>query len=308
MEHRLPPLRALRAIEAIQQTGSVTNAARRLNVSHSAVSHQIRQFEAWSGVTVMHRNGRRASLTDSGESLARVVHEAFDAIRHEMDCLTLRAKAPVTIAALPLVAAQWLLPRMPGFLADNPDISLHLSYAHSDRSALPEPEISILFGKRNRLPSDAIPFLPGAALPVCAPTYLAKHPDAADGDLAAATLLHDEDLRLWHAWFQRAGIPFNESDPRGQLYFEGSSLLREAALTGQGVAICRSALIAEDLRVGRLVGLSAITVDDGALYYIRLSPRTERSSSIERIVTWLTASSQDVLAAAAKTGPDSAAA
>ena len=110
--------------------------------------------------------------------------------------------------------------------------------------------------------------------------------------MARATLIHDEDVRMWNTWFERAGLPVKETNREGRLFLEGSALLRDATLTGQGVAICRVALIAEDLRLKRLIRLSPITIDDDALYYIRLSPQRERSASIDRVLDWLMSSAQ----------------
>ncbi len=63
MSARLPPLNPLRAFEAAARHGSVTRAAKELNVTHGAVSHQIRSLEATLKVKLLERGARRVRLT-----------------------------------------------------------------------------------------------------------------------------------------------------------------------------------------------------------------------------------------------------
>ncbi len=287
MSDRLPPLQSLRALEALYLGRSVMRAAELLNVTHSAVSHQIRVLEGWTDHALFRRDGRRTSLTDAGESLAQIVHLSFDAIRHEMDRLPLRSRRPVTVAALPIIAADWLVPRLPTLLEAHPEIVLHIAYAISDQPTVPEADLTILFSEPGGAPPGARALLSGAAAPVCSPDYLARHPIAGDGDLRRATLLHDEDQRMWSLWFDAAGIEFPGASGGHRLFLEGSSLLCAAALAGHGIGLCRLALIAPHLRDGRLVRVSPTTIDTDRCYY--LSPHRPDSGdpSVDTVAEWL---------------------
>lgn len=285
-KRRLPPLQSLRVLEALYQTGSVTRAADYLNVTHSAVSHQIRQLEEWSGRTMVRRVGRQSRLTEEGESLARVAREGFDAIRHEIDRLPLRSKKPVSIAALPIVAAEWLVPRIPDLLHGNQELSVHLSYALSDRPQQPEPDIVVSFAQRGVLDSEAFPLISGEAAPVCAPDLLDQAGNDPEKVLRHGPHLFDEDLRMWRDWKEAADLHFNP-DSTPQIYLEGSSLLKASALAGLGVAICRLAFVEKELASGRLVQLSTVTMDQDWIYFVRSNPLRRTDVKVAEVLAWL---------------------
>lgn len=290
---RLPPLHSLRVLEALYLTGSVTRAANHLNVTHSAVSQQIRQIEAWSGRTMVRRVGRQSRLTEEGESLARVAREAFDAIRHEVDRLPLRTRRPVSIAALPIVAAEWLMPRLPDLLQSDTDVSVHLSYALSDRPLQSEPDIAILFGLRESLGPDDLPLMSGDAAPVCAPAFFERYGQDPMQTLQFGPHLHDEDLRMWPDWMDAADLRPNAEAPQPQIYLEGSSLMKSAALAGHGIALCRLALLQEDLRAGRLVQLSTVTTDRDWVYFARSNATRRTDTSVASVLAWLAAEGEE---------------
>ena len=285
---RLPSLNALRALEAVRQTGSVSAAARRLSVSHSAVSHQIKHLEDWIGRPITVRRGRTVALTEAGESLARVVNTSFDAIRHEIDLLPLRFARAVTISALPVIAEEVLLPRLHAFRALHPTISLHLSLAQADLPKTPVPDIEILFRQMTRtLPEEAF-FLPGDAAPVCAPALLA----AAGGDpmeaIRQGPLLLDEDTRMWNDWLPKLGDSFAPRSAVQTIHLEGSFLLQKAAEQGVGVAICRRATTQRALQQGRLVALSDIVIDQDWSYTLRVASGREIEPEVRIVTDWLT--------------------
>ena len=73
--HRLPPLSALRAFSAYAETGSVTRAGALLNVSHAAISQQMRNLETHLGLALLDRSGRALALTPEGQQLADALAE-----------------------------------------------------------------------------------------------------------------------------------------------------------------------------------------------------------------------------------------
>ncbi|SDW45005.1 LysR family transcriptional regulator [Roseicitreum antarcticum] len=287
MRDRLPPLRAMRVLEAVWKHGSIAAAAENLNVTQSAIGHQLRQIEEWSGVALMIREGRRIHLTDAGESLALVVHRGFSAIRHEVDRLTMRERLPVTLAAMPLVAQSWLLPSLPQFHAAHPQIALHLATIQSDQPMTPEPDVAILFSLSGDLPAEATAIIGGRAVPVCAPDYLVRHPIRQDRDILAGRLLQDEDSRMWSDWAIAAKCAVPAPPEQALLYLAGSNLLTDAALAGQGIALCREALISGPLADGRLIALSDTAIDTGACYYYTISTDGRKKSTVGVVVAWL---------------------
>ena len=80
MATRLPPLNPLRAFEAAARHGSVSAAARELNVTHGAVSHQIRALEDNLGIALFERSGQRVKLSAQGALLLPTISAAFESI------------------------------------------------------------------------------------------------------------------------------------------------------------------------------------------------------------------------------------
>ena len=286
-QDRLPPLRALKTLEAFHQSGSVTATARALNVSHSAVSHQLKQIEDWAGIRLMRRDGRQTALTEAGDSLAQVINESFGAIRHEIDRLTMREKLPVSVAALRFVIPNWLLPEIEAFMAEHPDVSVYVQEHISDQPVSPEPDLMIGFSLDGHIPEGAEPIIPGAAIPVCAPSYQARHDIRREADIARSTLLHDEDMRMWRTWLSAAGMEGKADGEGRRLFFSGSALICDAALSGLGVALCREALIEPYLARGELVRLSDIRIDHASVYYLALSQHGMNRRAARALADWL---------------------
>ncbi|OAN81243.1 hypothetical protein A8B78_09560 [Jannaschia sp. EhC01] len=281
---RLPPLKALRVLEAIQQTGSIMGAARQLNVSHSAISHQVKILEVWAATPLFIRQGRMTMLTDAGKSLAGVTHEAFDAIRHEMDRLPLRGLRSVSIACLPLIATHWVFPRLAGFTDQHPSINLHVSLSQTDKPVTPPPDIEIRFARRSQLTANDIEISAGDAVPACAPGLLANR--SAEDLLTNGPLLFDEDLRMWSLWYEKSEHPRGSASGSG-LMLEGSAALQGAAIAGLGVAICRTLFLENDLAAGRLVVLSDQAIDQDWCYFLRCEASKRSALEVEMVVARL---------------------
>lgn len=285
IRRRLPPLNSLRALEALREAGSVSAAAAQLNVSHSAVSHQIRILEQWIGRPITMRRGRSVTLTEAGESLARVVRESFDSIRHELDLLPMRLKRSVNISALPIIAEEIILPEIPAFTERHPEISLHVSLAQTDRIRTPAPDIEILFRERSALRQGEYAFLPGDARPVAAPELIER----AQGDhlevLRRGPLLSDEDSRMWPRWWTAVGYTSDEIAP--YIFLEGSFLLQNAAMAGLGVALCRVATLRRPISEGELVVLSDCQIDEDWTYTLGMPSPHINEPEVQAVASWL---------------------
>ncbi|WP_151116066.1 LysR family transcriptional regulator [Hypericibacter adhaerens] len=127
MPRRLPPLNPLRAFEAAARHGGMTRAAAELNVTHGAVSHQVRALEEALSVELFERRGRHLALTLAGQQLLPSVQQALDLIADASARLSrpdldgrLAIKLPIAFAA------KWLLPRLARFRDAYPQIELGL--------------------------------------------------------------------------------------------------------------------------------------------------------------------------------------
>lgn len=283
-----PPLGALRVFEAVARLGSFSRAADELCVTQSAVSHQIRGLEAWFGAALFERSGNRAILMGHAAELAAALGRAFG----DVDAACRRARraggpAILTVAVIPSVAICWLIPRLGHFRAVAPGLEVRVVYAlHGQPIDFADVDVAVVFAAAPPVfpGMTAAPFLPGRTVPVCAPHL--GHPRSAE-DMLTAGLLHDTDASAWRLWFDASGAP--ELTLAAGPVFEDFNLLRAAALAGQGVALCPPAIIADDLREGRLVQLSDTAIRDGYGYYVvsAVEPDTQHGHAIKAFRGWL---------------------
>lgn len=284
------PLGALRVFEAVARHGSFSRAADELCVTQSAVSHQVRGLEAWFGAPLFERTGNRATLLPHGAELAAALGRAFGDV--ETACLRARrAGGPptLTVAVIPSVAICWLIPRLGDFRAIAPGLEVRVVYAiHGQPIDFRDVNLAIVFSASPpTLPGMLVThFLPGLTVPVCAPHLGRPHSPA---EMLASGLLHDTDATGWRAWFEAAGAPEVAVAP-GPV-FEDFNLLRAAALAGQGVALCPLAIVADDIREGRLAQLSETAIREEFGYYVvaAAEPEAQHASGLEAFRDWLLA-------------------
>jgi DNA-binding transcriptional LysR family regulator len=291
-----PPLGALRVFEAVARHGSFSRAADELCVTQSAVSHQVRGLEAWFGAPLFARQGNRATLLPHGTELASALARSFGDI--EAACRRARragAQPSITVAVIPSVAICWLIPRLGGFRAIAPGTEVRIVYAiHGHATDFRDVDLAVVFAETPpAVPGMAVTrFLPGLTAPVSAP-HLGIGSPATAAEMLRAGLLHDSDMSGWQGWLASAGDGATGAAP-GPV-FEDFNLLRAAVLAGQGVALCPLAIIADDLREGRLVQISDRTIRAEAAYYVLTRQAREGSAApvVDLFHDWLLSTASD---------------
>jgi len=287
-----PPLNALRAFEAVARLGSFKAAADALFVTQSAISHQVRNFESWLGAPLFERVGNRTLLLPHARELAQSLSVSLG----EIDAACQRAHASnadqtLVIAAIPSVAMCWLIPRLSRFKAAHPEIGTRIIYAMHGRD-IDFRDVHLAFGfAQSPLPVPNVQsdvFLSGDSIPVCSPAVSRRmkgaRPDAAA--LIAMGLLHDADTSGWIRWLGHMG--FDVPDTMSGPTFEDFNLLRTAALSGQGVALCALDMVRPDIASGTLVALSDDPVRSGFDYYLfaKLAAATPMQKHIDTFRNW----------------------
>lgn len=285
--HRLPHLSAIRAFEAAAQHLSFTAASEELNITQSAVSHQIRNLEEFLGRPLFRRTGNRVELTAAGRAYQRDVTAVLDELDASTQRLTGRGRTgPLAIRGTPAFIARWLVPRFDGFRARHPGIDWDLS------TGLPptdfrggDLDIVIHWGTEPVAGVRVEPFLGSTRFPVASPALLARIPIRRPSDLARATLLHNVVGDGWEEWLDQVGAAgFDHArGPR----FEHCELSLTAAERGQGVALAYGALIGRDLAEGRLVRL--FDAETEAIFIYSLATEESRADCprIEAFRDWL---------------------
>ena len=288
--NRLPSLNALRAFEVAGRHLSFTRAARELNVTQAAVSHQIKALEAQLGVRLFRRAARGLLLTDTGQAYLSDVREAFRRLIQATERLRTRDVAGVlTVSVLPSLASRWLIHRLGGFQERHPEIDVRVSA--DDRTVQFDREdvdVAIRYGRGVYPGAEADLFLTEELFPVCSPRLMeGPHPLRQPADLAHHMLLHDDLPTNWAMWLKVAGA--TNVDPTRGPAFTDSGMVLQAAIDGMGVALGRSALAGDDLAAGRLVRPFDIILPADNAYYLVYPEHTANRPKIKAFRDWILA-------------------
>lgn len=253
----LPPLNALRMFLVAARHLSFSRAAVELNVTHGAVSRQVRSLEDHLGVALFERQIRQVSLTAEGQQLFAETAPAMEQIAAAARAVTVRAPVrAVRINVRPSFAVRWLIPRLPDFVAHHPGIAPQLITSLAPPQKAPEPfDIAIRRGVEG-WPSavKAQPFLEDELIAVAAPSLLKQKPIVEPKSLAQHTLLVVKTRKQdWDDWKMHVGLP--RLRPASRLQLDHSHIVLQAAVDGLGFAITARSLLGTDVAQGRLVCL-----------------------------------------------------
>jgi LysR family transcriptional regulator, glycine cleavage system transcriptional activator len=284
---RLPPLGALRAFEAAAKHLSFTRAAAELCVTQAAISHQIRQLEDWLGVRLFERRGHALTLTAKGQSYLPELAGALDRIAAATLRLMEPDERPLHITVLPSFASRWLVRRLDGFRALHPKIDVRVdSSADVWAFATERFDLGIRsgLGTWTGLKADLIAH--ETLSPVCSP-ILADGPPriSVPADLRHVRLLHDTPRHGWRRWCDEAGV--RGLDVEAGVSFNDASLALQGAVEGQGVALGRLMLAADDIRSGRLVRPFDVVLPNDYSYWLVYPPAALDRPNVAAFRTWL---------------------
>ncbi|MFQ5985343.1 MAG: transcriptional regulator GcvA [Alphaproteobacteria bacterium] len=299
MARRLPPLNALRAFEAAARHLSFTRAADELYVTHAAISHQVKALEERLGVELFRRLNRSVRLTDAGQAYLPVVRDAFDRIAEATE--RLRASdttGALTVSTTHSFAVRWLVSRLGAFREKHPDIDVRLTPSlHLVDFAREEVDVAVRYGRGGWPGLRADRLLTLTVFLLCSPRLLeGRYPLRTPKDLRYHTLLHDDLGEDWRPWLLAAGV--DGVDPTRGPRFHGASLVLQAAVEGQGVALTHSALAAADLAAGRLVKPFDISLPTDFAYYVVCPEASAERPKVAAFREWLLAEARGEEAAA----------
>jgi len=256
---KLPSLKSLQAFEAVGRCGGTVAAARELGVSPGAVSQLIHGLEAAVGVPLFERRGRSLELTTWGKTYFERVGVGFGHLRAAHEVLfRARQKSGIVLSSLPSLTIRWLRPLMSEWQSLHPGNAVRLIGEDNDPD-FDEDQIDfrICYGQPQRRYHHFTELFVDWVMPVCTPAFLARHPVSGAAELLGCPLIGIEwDVRhrpppSWADWAASLGLP-----PPGwpcDLSFSLSSAAIDAALNDAGVVLGQAAMVAEDLRKGKLV-------------------------------------------------------
>lgn len=287
MSSRLPPLNPLRAFEATARRGSVSAAARELNVTHGAISHQIRALELSINATLFERGGKRLKLTPQGALLLPAVTHAFAEIAAATAAMTRpTTSGELRITCVPALLSFWLIPRLHLFTEQYPDVRLTL-IASNDAAYLDASDVDVclIYGDGNWPGCWSKLWSRLALFPVVSPTLLNMRPLRSVRDLRDHVMLHGDDGREWNTWLAAA----DASDlQRGRQHFMSDARLStEAALHNQGVALGDTITAGSLIARGELIAPFDLTVPANDAFYVACRNEVLAAPIVRIFIDWM---------------------
>ena len=265
----LPPLNSLRTFEAVARHLSFTNAAREINVTQAAVSHQIKTLEEQLGVKLFNRIRRRVLMTEEAQVLLPAVVSAFNGIHEAVQTIREQdAEQTLAVCLTPQFASNWLAFRIGTFYKRYPEINLHLQISSQEPDFVyGKTDLGVYWGIGTWEGLQCERLLTLEYTPFCSPELLVpENPLEHPSQLANYRLLHEFNYDKWKAWLRHAGA--NDVKFKRGSIFEDTNLLIHAAIDGKGVAICGLEMVQEHLESERLVRLFDESILSQEGYYV----------------------------------------
>jgi LysR family glycine cleavage system transcriptional activator len=297
MTARLPSLNGLRAFEAAARHLSFTLAASELNVTQTAISHQIRRLEEELGIRLFVRQNRALALTPEARDYLPGVRAAFNDLRLATDRLLRKDDDKVlTVSTLASLAAKWLLPRLTDFQEHHPGIDVRITTSTGlvdfQRDNV---DAGIRYG-RGQWPGLRADWLMADELfPVCSPSLLrGDKPLRCPEDLKTHMLLHTSNANSddWRLWLTAAGLPPDIARQPG-ITFDMIFMTIQAAIDGIGVAMGRTSYVQDDIAKGRLVVPFKIALPADAGFYLVAPEGRREAPKLTAFREWMIAATQN---------------
>ena len=285
----LPSMSLLSAFEAAARHESFTAAAEELSVSQSAVSRQIRLLEEQIGSKLFVRDRQTVRLSEAGATYEREIRETLQRIGSAS--LNLRANpygGTLNLAILPTFGTRWLAPRLGGFLAAHPGVTINLSTRIRPIDFAAERfDAMIYFGSGDAPDAGHMRLFDERVTACAAPHLLARRPITAPDDLADLQLFQLETRpRAWDKWFAGQGAaPL----PVSGMMFDQFALMIEAAIAGLGVALLPHYIAQAEIAAGRLTPVLEPAVAGTGSYWLAWPMIRETYRPLIAFRDWLAA-------------------
>lgn len=285
LSRRLPPFAAIRAFEAVARFGNLREAAQELNLSISAVSHQLKSLEAHIGVSLFVRNHAGLRLSERGRHYAQALTKALDSISIATTEAEAEPRQTLSIGLSPSFAALWLLPRLAKFRRLAPSVDVQFVTSLNPQSLDPSTvDFRICYGLGT--PPGCTRLFEEQVFPVCIPNLRESYFFDGEVNLSQGTLIISLTMpEEWDDWFSFSD--FRGRRPSRLLTVDNRAFALEAAMEGLGAAMGRTPFVTDALGSGRLVRASRKTFANGFCYYLHPSSPGHQSDVAKRFLSWL---------------------
>lgn len=282
----IPSTSALIAFEAVAKTGSFTLAAQELSLTQSAVSRQVRGLEEQLDCALFDRNNRMVELTEAGHLYFGEVRRALQIIRDAtLQVVTKRPEQVLNVAILPTFGTRWLMPRISGFVAKYPDVTLNFATRIGQFDFIANDiDVAIYHGSPDWPNVKCTLLMNETIIPVGSKAFGDEHTSGNPQDLLGAERLSMHSRpSAWKNWFKSQGIDIVKETG---MSFEHFSTLSQACIAGIGVALMPKFLIEPELERQDLVQVGASLVNESAYYVAQPVQRTPNKVA-DLFTSWL---------------------
>ena len=284
----LPPIANLQAFEAVARRRSFALAAAELNLTASAISHQVSRLEAQLDVRLFERSAHGVRLSPAGEHYLMHVGSALNAIATATDDLRHGIRNSLYVHSAPSIASLWLMPRLHHFAQAYPEISLNLSAAHTPSDfALGQADIDIRYGIPQWGDLVVEPLFEEAIVPLASPAFIKAHKLKRAEQLLDLPLIQSNvSIVQWSDWFGR--FTKLRAPDRFSLRFDRAQMSLDAATQGLGVALESAVNAGGHLADGRLKAPFGMDQAVRVKAHFAVYPeRHAKRPAVEAFLSWL---------------------
>ena len=251
-------------------------------------------LETQLGICLVQRDRKKLHLSPEAEIYAQQIRQALNQITQA----TVRVQsAPLAgtlnLAILPAFGMRWLMPRLPEFARQHPDVTINMSTRLQPFSFGSEPfDAALHFGTAEWPGTEALLLKHEQLLPVCAPDLATSEEVIPPGDLQKLPLLHIQTRpQAWQDWFEQQGIVTSSDDLGGTMYDQFATIT-QAALHGLGVALMPDYLVEQDVATGRLIALRPQPTEAKGAYYLVWPKTKSKDPALQKFRLWLEGKAQ----------------
>ena len=287
---RIPSTQALRALVSFARHGTVWQAADELNLTRSAVSHQLRMLERDLDFHMLDRIGTRVELTAQGRAYADDVRQALLAISGSAARNIGRGVAgSLMVSCAPGFASSWLCNEIARFTSAYPDVALSIiTPRRLGDVSNPGVDLFITYGNGEFSDMEAEHILDVVSSPVCSPAMVNRLGGMPEPqDVLRLGLLHLSDHKDWALWFSSVGL--DPSLAASGVVFSDMHLVYSAALAGQGIALGDVVLSEDAMSSGQLVRPFEQEVRSPKAYFMAVPHVMVDKPAVQAFRSWLRA-------------------
>ncbi|MEP7044080.1 MAG: LysR substrate-binding domain-containing protein [Dokdonella sp.] len=277
------PLNALQVFVTAARAQNLTRASERLHLTVSALSHQVRLLEQRLDCRLFVRGPRGLKLTVEGDLLLQRVGPQLDAIEAALRPLRARSGSVLSLSALPSMASSWLVPRLPRFVAQHPELEINLDSSIERVDFADGRFVGALrygAGQWSGVQSELL--FEEWLTPVASPQLLRRRKRPRLDQLGDWPLLSPDDP--WPRWFEQ----FGGSEPARYIAtFSDSETAQRATLEGLGVTLGRATMVRPLIESGRLVALFPERMQARYAHYLVYPQRSSEHAGFKAFRHWL---------------------